>query len=299
MSIIFHPEDAWVITRLSKAYRLRLTQTGTEWSGQYIDTNNSTHFSGTIVNGRGITLIHFLQTTPNNGYYAVHGGKLVHSDAIKGHWYDTAGHAGAFTLERDPNLAQSIDNARERAIANRISSPDPINLFPPTTAGVIPANDANRNVHPAFDCPSSMPDLPNSQIFGVVEGSVSYPAVTYLERSLPSTPDWIATAEPAEPTEVFRFVSSCLEIGCRQFGNGRCQLAQRIVQGFPPVTQALPTCAIRQSCRWWHQEREAACLRCPQIVRTNYALPTPIRRGGEGIFDLSTTVRHSDDHTTL
>ncbi len=271
MSIIFQPQDTWVITRLSKSYALCLTQTGTEWSGHYTDADNASQFSGTVVTGRGITLVHFLQTTPNNDYYAVHAGKLVRPHTIKGHWYDTAGNAGVFTLERDPNLAQAIDNARKRAIAHRVPSTDPITQVPPETAGVITVDDVNQNSYTAFDCPSSTLEIPESEIFGVVEGTVHVPRVTYLGRSHPITPALLAAADPVEPTEIFRFVGACLETGCQQFGNGQCQLAKRMVQGLPEVTPTLPPCAIRQRCRWWHQEGEPSCRRCPQIVRTNYA----------------------------
>jgi hypothetical protein len=129
-----------------------------------------------------------------------------------------------------------------------------------------------------FDCPSSTPDIPDSQIFGVVEGTIDEPKVTYLRHPLPVTPDVLAAADPVEPTEIFRFVGRCLERRCQQFGNGQCQLAKRLVQGLPTVTQELPHCAIRQCCRWWHQEGKAACWRCPQIVRTNYYLSDPMRQ---------------------
>ena len=128
------------------------------------------------------------------------------------------------------------------------------------------------------DCPSSTPDIPNSQIFGIVEGTVSDPTVTYLDQPLLTTSKLLATAYPVEPTEIFRFVGTCLEKGCQQFGDGQCQLAKRIVEGLPAVTQTLPTCAIRQRCRWWQQEGKAACLRCPQVVRTNYALSDTARQ---------------------
>ena len=127
-------------------------------------------------------------------------------------------------------------------------------------------------------CPSSIPEIPGSEIFGIAEGTVDQPNVTYLDPPLPVTPELLAAADPVEPTEIFRFVGTCLEKGCRQFGNGQCQLAKRLVEGLPEVTQTLPTCAIRQRCRWWQQEGKAACLRCPQIVRTNYALSDPMRQ---------------------
>lgn len=131
--------------------------------------------------------------------------------------------------------------------------------------------------HPK-DCPSSTPEIPGSEIFGIVEGTVPEPRVTYLARSRPVTPELLAAAEPVEPTEIFRFVGTCLETGCQQFGNGQCQLANRIVQGLPAVSSTLPPCAIRHRCRWWHQEGAAACHRCSQIVRTNYAPSDTLRQ---------------------
>ena len=140
MSIIFQPQDTWVITRLSKSYALCLTQTGNEWFGRYTDANNASQFSGTVVTGRGITLVNFLQTTPKNDYYAVHAGKLVRPHRIKGHWYDTAGNAGAFTLEcpspsepiLDEAIGDAIANAKHRAIASRLPNvPEPPQPEPP------------------------------------------------------------------------------------------------------------------------------------------------------------------------
>lgn len=127
-------------------------------------------------------------------------------------------------------------------------------------------------------CPSSTPEVLGSEIFGIVEGTVDQPQVTYLDPPLPVTPTLLAAAAPVEPTEIFRFVGACLETGCQQFGQGQCQLAKRIVQGLPAVTPALPPCAIRQRCRWWHQEGEPACRRCPPIVRTNYAPTETLRQ---------------------
>lgn len=131
---------------------------------------------------------------------------------------------------------------------------------------------------PSTACPSSLPGTHNSQVFGIVEGTVAAPTVTYLNPPLPVTPELLAAAAPVEPTEIFRFAGSCLDIGCQHYGSGQCQLARRIVQGLPEVTQTVPACAIRRRCRWWQQEGEAACLRCPQIVRTNYALSDQMRQ---------------------
>src|SRR5258708_25786159 len=50
------------------------------------------------------------------------------------------------------------------------------------------------------------------------------------------------------------------------FDGTNCNLATRIVQILPAVTEALPPCLIRPICRWYQQEGRHACQRCPQIV---------------------------------
>ncbi|NEP44872.1 MAG: nitrogen fixation protein [Okeania sp. SIO2H7] len=121
-------------------------------------------------------------------------------------------------------------------------------------------------------CPSSIPDLPNSIVFGVVEGTVTAPRVTYLSEPQPATAKLLAQSHPVAPTEVFRFAASCIERGCQHFQESKCQLARRIVDRLPEVTVNLPPCSLRQHCRWWAEEGKAVCLRCPQIVRTNYSV---------------------------
>jgi hypothetical protein len=39
-----------------------------------------------------------------------------------------------------------------------------------------------------------------------------------------------------------------------------------VVQILPVVVDALPPCTIRNNCRWFSQEGEAACKRCPEIT---------------------------------
>lgn len=127
-------------------------------------------------------------------------------------------------------------------------------------------------------CPSSLPELPNSQIFGVVEGTVTAPKVTYLPVSMPVTPALLAAASPVDPTEVFRIAAPCIAGGCQHLSHGQCQLAQRMVTRLPEVTKSLPDCSIRPDCRWWQQEGKAACLRCPQLVRSNYEASPTLRQ---------------------
>lgn len=154
MLTIFRSDSEWTLARLGKSYQVNFVQTGTQFTGHYLGIDNPSTFSGEILTGRGRTLVHFVQSTKSNEYYAVHAGKLIRSDCIEGHWYDTAGNAGQFSLKSQPNLTEAIDNARERAIASRepnnrnpgnlddSNGADPDPSIP--TAGVISAEDVQR-----------------------------------------------------------------------------------------------------------------------------------------------------------
>lgn len=123
-------------------------------------------------------------------------------------------------------------------------------------------------------CPSSQPDKDNAVVFGVVEGTIEKPRVAYLERSQPVNEEIQQLSAPVKATEMMRLASPCHEQGCVHFDGSDCRLAQRIVEQLPTVTEVLPACQIRSSCRWWQQEGKSACLRCPQVVTENhYASP--------------------------
>ena len=152
MSNIFRAEDQWTLARLGKSYQVNFIQTETQFTGHYIDVNNSSIFAGEVLTGQGRTLVHFVQSASSE-YYAVHAGKLVRSDRIEGHWYDTAGNTGHFSLKCQPNLSAAIDQAKERAIASRElnnqnrsnpSDTDISTLEPTLTAGVICVEDIQR-----------------------------------------------------------------------------------------------------------------------------------------------------------
>jgi|ERR1043166_8656728 len=115
-------------------------------------------------------------------------------------------------------------------------------------------------------CPSAQPELPGSVIFGVIQGTAKEPRLVQLKEPQPTTPEILDLAAPVKPTEVFRFAAPCAEFGCRHFDGNNCQLAKRVVRLIPPAEASLPLCHIRPSCRWWHQEGKAACMRCPVII---------------------------------
>jgi hypothetical protein len=111
--------------------------------------------------------------------------------------------------------------------------------------------------------------MADARVLGVVSGEDGAPRLAYLNERVPATPELLAEAAPAEPGEVFRLAARCEQSRCTHFDGGRCQLASRIVEGLSAVTDKLPPCIIRSTCRWYSQEGAEACYRCPQIVTLN------------------------------
>lgn len=138
----------------------------------------------------------------------------------------------------------------------------------------------------AFDCPSAQPDWAGSAVIGVVGGTVSDPKVAFLERTLPATEHLLARTAPVNPTEVLRFKATCIGAQCVHFKHRQCTLVSRMLAALQPVTEELPPCPIRTSCRWFHQAGSRACVRCPQVV-TKYAGPS------EGLQGLVVTGQES------
>lgn len=122
-----------------------------------------------------------------------------------------------------------------------------------------------------FACPSAASDWDGAQLLGVVGGTADAPELRYVEPR-PVTPELLALAAPVLPEEVFRFTAPCRAEGCPQFRNGRCGVAAAATTHLPPVPhQALPRCAIRSTCRWWHDDGVEACRRCPTVVTADTA----------------------------
>ena len=129
--------------------------------------------------------------------------------------------------------------------------------------GLITRIDSAR---PRLFCPSAQPDMEDSRVLGVVEGSGDQSRVAYLNDNVAVTPEILALAGSVPATQVLRFAAHCEENKCRHFDGHKCQLATRIVQILPAVVDALPACQIRATCRWYQQEGRAACMRCPQVI---------------------------------
>jgi len=115
-------------------------------------------------------------------------------------------------------------------------------------------------------CPSAQADWAGAKVFGVVVGTPSEPRVAYLAAPEPIAKRHFELTNPLNPAEVLRIAAPCAGKHCLHFEDGICQLAARTVAHLQPIAQRLPPCAIRSTCRWWHEQGKAACFRCPQVV---------------------------------
>lgn len=115
-------------------------------------------------------------------------------------------------------------------------------------------------------CPSAQPDMEDAHVFGIVAGTAEAPRVAYLKQNAAVPDEVLDQLDGLNPTQVFRYSARCEESKCAQYCEGRCSLGQRIADLLPAVTDALPSCQIRHSCRWYAEIGGAACLRCPQVV---------------------------------
>jgi hypothetical protein len=127
-------------------------------------------------------------------------------------------------------------------------------------------------------CPSANPDVAQLRVLGVVEHGVAGPRVSFLNEPLAATPEVLALAAPLPPTAVFRLAGNCQTNRCPQFAANKCSLATRVVEMLPVAVDRLSHCQIRAECRWFRQEGVDACIRCPQVITTNYNPSSQLRK---------------------
>jgi hypothetical protein len=108
--------------------------------------------------------------------------------------------------------------------------------------------------------------MQQARIFGVLSGSATTPRVAYLKQEAVIPAHSLPDTQGLDPVEAFRFAARCEEGRCGQYANGRCSLGQRLADALPPVVDALPSCTIRPTCRWYAEQGSDICLRCPQVV---------------------------------
>lgn len=120
-------------------------------------------------------------------------------------------------------------------------------------------------------CPSGR-CVPGALLIGVVgrEGKLGY-----LRGGVTVDEAFIESLEGGPPPlDRFRFAEPCVEGKCAQWDGTGCGLIDKVMEVASssvdiPVTLEthLPRCAIRKSCRWFHQHGRDACSVCPLITR--------------------------------
>lgn len=114
-------------------------------------------------------------------------------------------------------------------------------------------------------CPSSRAQ-PGAQLLGVRQADGH---VAILPQPLRINEAFIEAAKQDAPAEQrFRFTNKCVETGCGQWTGSRCGVADKIVSAINQlqVTDTLPECAIRPQCRWYQQQKAAACKVCAFVI---------------------------------
>lgn len=115
-----------------------------------------------------------------------------------------------------------------------------------------------------FSCPSARCET-GAHLFGIV-GSDGL--VGYISPPLPVTEAFVEQVRgDRHPESRFRFTNTCAEQGCRHWTGSRCEVVDTALIALRE--QALPRirpCAIRHSCRWFHQVGRSACEVCPLVI---------------------------------
>jgi hypothetical protein len=128
-----------------------------------------------------------------------------------------------------------------------------------------------------LSCPSAQPDQEDAAVIGIVRRTGDAPLVEALPQRVAVAALIDLIPSSVRPTEILRFSGPCVAERCVHFDQNQCQLAKRIVSSLPEVVTQLKLCAIRPTCRWWHQEGPDACRRCPQIVTEPYVATALMR----------------------
>jgi len=116
-------------------------------------------------------------------------------------------------------------------------------------------------------CPSASKHIPGSKVFGLIIDDPGLVRTAYLDSEAEEA---LASASLAADMHLdrtnARFSADCQEGKCGNFVDHRCKISRNLVDFLQPVVDALPRCTIRPTCRWFSEEREHACFRCPQVA---------------------------------
>lgn len=142
------------------------------------------------------------------------------------------------------------------------------------------AHDESRSVddraaHEHAACPSSA-CRPGAVLVGIV---LPGGRVAYAADRIEVDDEFVRIAHEGRPPEQrFRFSTPCMGKGCAQWDGRECGLIDRLLVEFkeqfgePSACDPLPTCPIREECRWFRQRGGLACAVCNYVV-TDMARP--------------------------
>ncbi len=125
-------------------------------------------------------------------------------------------------------------------------------------------------------CPSSRPEIPDAEVFGIVLGTPGAPGVRYLDQPI-AVPDALRMpGAPVGAAEFLRISAPCAEARCRHFDGARCRLGASLARdgarrGRSGAAPGPPSCAIRPRCRWWREQGPDACVSCAFVVTDRLA----------------------------
>jgi hypothetical protein len=131
-------------------------------------------------------------------------------------------------------------------------------------------------------CPSAQPCLERSVVLGVVQNGGDEPSMKMLDHPVKVTEGTILAfvGNQVRPTRVFRFAAPCEESGCNNWSGCHCRVAERLVQILPVSPGELPKCKLRPVCRWFEEQGQEVCFRCPQVLTDNKGLEAALNATG-------------------
>ena len=121
-------------------------------------------------------------------------------------------------------------------------------------------------------CPSANCE-PNAILLGIISENGT---VEFLEQKVLITQAFVDLAEQQSPEARFRFASPCKKGACGQWANQRCGVIDNVMQLLPLELEnfeVLPTCTIREQCRWFEQIGKNACVACPLVITDSRVSP--------------------------
>lgn len=109
------------------------------------------------------------------------------------------------------------------------------------------------------------------------EGALLLGRVVDSEVEFASRPVWIdpqiasGLRARGDPERLFRFSAPCATSGCGQWATGRCGVIDTVMNApqSGPAPHGLPSCLIRNDCRWFLQRGADACGLCRFVVTNN------------------------------